>query len=410
MTDTTPSSGAENIPEGTPAPLTWQGQTYLVGDEIYLRPIDKEDAKWSMSFRASRFPLSPERTEEWITGDMLKAEGKQHLGIRRKSDERVVGMAVIERSPIGGRWLELFVDPLFGSKVDRWKLEALRMVLDWAVVEQQRPILHTIVPASEPALADGARNLGMRETARFREYFFCDGRRVDAIVMEYLNPQWVSTLGDPNEVPFQRAGSGTPRPVPASIKSESDPPKNAIMIGKRVYLRPFTKADAGHFSVWSRRETETEVGFNIGRHIHHKLGKWNWAETYQKQEYPEWIRFAVVDRETGELAGGNGLLEMDYHDRRGETESFFLPNYRGKGYGSEGKHLVLDYAFNRLDLHMVTSWVYFDNTRSAAALRKQGYREAGRINWLYANRGTFDSFVAFDFLAEEWRAMPRTDE
>jgi RimJ/RimL family protein N-acetyltransferase len=131
------------------------------------------------------------------------------------------------------------------------------------------------------------------------------------------------------------------------------------------------------------------------------------VEDHQKEEFPEWIRFAVVDRATGELAGGNGLLEMNYVARRGETESFFLPNYRGQGYGSEAKHLALDYAFNRLDLHMVTSWVFFPNVRSAAALRKQGYREAGRINWLYANRGTLDSFVVFDMLATEWRAMPR---
>ena len=56
---------------------------------------------------------------------------------------------------------------------------------------------------------------------------------------------------------------------------------------------------------------------------------------------------------------------------------------------------------------MVESWVLFPNTRSAAALRKQGYREAGRVNWLYPFEGGLGNFVAFDLLAEEWRAMPR---
>lgn len=281
------------------------------------------------------------------------------------------------------------------------------MILDWAVREQHRPVLHTIVPASDQSLLDGARNLGMRETARFREYFFRNGQRVDALVLEYLNPDWVNTLGDPNEIELERAGSGEPKPVSASVPLDGDPPKNAVMVGQRVYLRPFTKADAEQFAIWSRREEASEAGFNVGRYMMSKLGKWSWAENFQKQEFPEWIRFAVVDRETDELVGGNGMLDMHYHDRRGETESFFLPKYRGQGYGTEGKHLVLDYAFNRLDLHMVTSWVFFPNTRSAAALRKQGYREAGRINWLYSNKGTFDNFVVFDYLAEEWRAMPR---
>src|SRR5699024_9964194 len=123
MTQTNPETIAATGPNGEKSlPLTWQGQTYLVGDEIYLRPIEKDDARWSMSFRNSRFPLSPERTEAWITGDMLKSRSTQYLGIRRKRDERVVGLAKIERTAIGGRWIELFVDPLFVDKVDAWQL------------------------------------------------------------------------------------------------------------------------------------------------------------------------------------------------------------------------------------------------------------------------------------------------
>jgi ribosomal-protein-alanine N-acetyltransferase len=386
--------------------LTWEGQTYLVGEDIYLRPLEKDDAKWSMSIRDSIFPLSPEITEEWITGDMLKGESKQYLGIRRKSDERVVGLAKISKTPLGGRWLNLFVDPIFGSKADRWKAETLRLIIPWSVIEQHRPNLHFVVPANDTPMLDAAHEIGMRETARFREHFFRNGQRVDAAVLEYLNPAWVKTLGDPNEVEMPRIGTGEPRPVPASAALDGDAPKNAIMVGERVYLRPFTKADAEQFSIWSRREELST--FNVGRYMDNKLGKWHMFEKQQKEDRPDWIRFAVVDRETDELVGGNGLLDMHYLDRRGETESLFLPKFRGQGYGTEAKHLALDYAFNRLDLHMVTSWVMFPNTRSAAALRKQGYQEAGRLNWLYTNKGTFDNFVVFDYLADEWRAMPRT--
>jgi RimJ/RimL family protein N-acetyltransferase len=83
------------------------------------------------------------------------------------------------------------------------------------------------------------------------------------------------------------------------------------------------------------------------------------------------------------------------------------PKYRGGGYGSEAKHLLLEYAFERLGLHMVRSFVTFRNTRSAAALRKQGYKEAGRLHWTFNLHGTYGNAVVFDLLAEEWRAMPR---
>lgn len=386
--------------------LTWEGQTYLVGEEIYLRPLEKDDAKWSMSFRNSIFPLSPEISEEWITGDMLKGEGKQYLGIRRKSDERVIGLAKISRMSIGGCWLELFVDPIFGSRADRWKAEALRLIIPWSVIEQHRPNLHLVAPANDTTLLNAAQEIGMRETAQFREHFFRNGQRIDAAVLEYLNPAWVKTLGDPNDVELPRIGTGEKRPIPEPVVLDGDAPKNALMVGERVYLRPFTRADAEQFSIWSRREEMSP--FAVGRYMEGKLGKWHTFEEQQKEDRPDWIRFAVVLRETDQVIGGNGLLDMHYLDRRGETESLFLPEFRGQGYGTEAKHLALDYAFNRLDLHMVTSWVIFPNTRSAAALRKQGYREAGRINWLFSNTGTFDSCVVFDYLADEWRAMPRT--
>ncbi len=49
----------------------------------------------------------------------------------------------------------------------------------------------------------------------------------------------------------------------------------------------------------------------------------------------------------------------------------------------------------------------FPNTRSAAALRKQGYRERGREHWLIPVDGGYQNLIVFDLLAGEWRAMPR---
>jgi RimJ/RimL family protein N-acetyltransferase len=51
--------------------------------------------------------------------------------------------------------------------------------------------------------------------------------------------------------------------------------------------------------------------------------------------------------------------------------------------------------------------VLFSNTRSAAALRKQGYRDAGRITWTHPVDGIFGNVAFFDLLASEWRELPR---
>jgi RimJ/RimL family protein N-acetyltransferase len=52
---------------------------------------------------------------------------------------------------------------------------------------------------------------------------------------------------------------------------------------------------------------------------------------------------------------------------------------------------------------MVRSFVWGPNTRSQAALRKQGYRDAGGFRWQSTVGADFVDTVTFDLLASEWR-------
>jgi RimJ/RimL family protein N-acetyltransferase len=53
---------------------------------------------------------------------------------------------------------------------------------------------------------------------------------------------------------------------------------------------------------------------------------------------------------------------------------------------------------------MLWSWVKSRNPRSQAALRKQGYRDAGRLSWTNFGPDGFEDARMFDLLADEWRA------
>jgi ribosomal-protein-alanine N-acetyltransferase len=249
-------------------------------------------------------------------------------------------------------------------------------------------------------------SIGARRTARFREMYLLDGARQDQVVIEYLNTQWLARLGDPNAAELERTGTGEPRPVPAKVVLDGDPPLNAVMVGQRVYLRPFEEKDGAILARMTREEPETF--FDTGRRLYSAAGISTWHDNLQKKDPPEWLRFAVCLRENDEVIGGVGIDGIHRVHGFAESESELLnAAYRGKGYGTEAKHLLLEYAFDRLGLHSLQSYVLWENTRSAAALRKQGYKEAGRINWGYAWRGRFGSIVVFDLLAAEWRALPR---
>jgi RimJ/RimL family protein N-acetyltransferase len=383
------------------------GQTFLVGEEVYLRTFEVGDETNAASWRNSIFPKSTELVKKWIEEELPKAGKRReaYYAIVRKADDVLVGSIKTAHHDTITE-MDAHVDPLYGEQGQHWKAEAITLIAAWAVEERHTPSVGVEIAAAETVAAEHIEAFGMREMARWREMFLVDGERTDCVLYQYHNGGWMETLGDPVEAELPRSGTGTARPVPPPVMIEGDPPKNAIMVGKRVYLRPEEKDDAKDVVDWARREQETF--FDIGRHLPTTVLHQHWTQSAQEGDHPDTIWFTVCLRETDEPIGAVGLLGIDYVHMYAETGSFFhRPDYRGNGYGSEAKQLLLEYAFETLGLHMVESWVYFPNTRSAAALRKQGYRECGRVTWLYPYEGNFGNMVVFDLLADEWRAMPR---
>lgn len=399
MTDT-------KAPEKAPGTGS-QGQTFLVGENVYLRSLVPGDEKNATSWRESVFPVSPELVEKWIREDLPKEGSKNrgHLAIVRKSDDVVVGRIISGHGPVGV-WLEPYVDVLYGEAGQRWLAEAIEIVARWEVDERFTPRVDVGLGAHLNVVIDTLLARDFVQTARWREMFEMNGQRVDKLLIGYFSDAWVERVGHPMESDVPRTGNGVVRPVPARAVLDGDPPKQAVMVGQRVYLRPQNKEDAKNYVDGNRRETETF--FDIGRHLN-TLAAWqSFVSREDNEDFPGAMWFEVCLRESDEPIGSVGLLGIDYVHRTAETGShFYKQEYRGQGYGSEAKHLLLEYAFDVLGLHMVNSFVHIANTRSAAALRKQGYKEAGRACWLYPYEGGFGNMLTFDLLADEWRALPR---
>ncbi len=131
----------------------------------------------------------------------------------------------------------------------------------------------------------------------------------------------------------------------------------------------------------------------------------DWFAEIGKENPSNDMEVAVVLRESGEIIGEVGLYDIDWIARHGETGSWIhKAEHRGNGYGTEAKMLLLEYAFERLGLNMLWSWVKETNPRSQAALRKQGYRDAGVTHWTGFGPQGFEGSRMFDVLASEWFA------
>ncbi len=179
--------------------------------------------------------------------------------------------------------------------------------------------------------------------------------------------------------------------------------RNAVMIGERVYLRALEKGGARDLARLVAGETGTIMW--RGRVPASPIEYERWvAELYRKQP-PSDVWFAVCTGDGDRFLGQVGILDVDWVNRTGETASWLgPPEARGQGYGTEAKHLLLEYCFDRLHLHVLVSVVDEPNTRSTAALAKQGYRPAGRKRWSGVKDGRYVDALLFDVKREEWIA------
>ncbi len=387
-----------------------EGQTFLIGQNLYLRGIAEKDAQTVAAWHPNPFPLPPDIALERLRKEVPKAkERDEHCLIAcRRDNDQPVGSVTYHAPGWHRAWVTLHANPALSSERQvAIKAELAGLIVPYLLMERDLMAVELVLEGNEPALEAAAAEIGMRKAYRLRQALLIDGQRRDQIGYEALHPAWVSRLGlppDAEEGPVERE---VPAPAPRSWPDAGEhPPASAVMVGERIYLRAVQADDADLLARWSRQETETF--FDNGRPVRSPIATAAFHRKLAKADPPTWIRFAICLRESGELIGTNGIAEIDWVHRTAETETDIArPAYRGAGYGTEAKHLLLAYAFDRLGLHMVRSYVGEPNTRSAAALRKQGYRDAGRVVWTWLKDGQFASELLFDLLAEEWRAARR---
>ncbi len=179
--------------------------------------------------------------------------------------------------------------------------------------------------------------------------------------------------------------------------------RNPILVGDRVYLRPLETTDAVAFA--DATATETTTFSKSGRlPLSPLVFEREFAGTVPDRP-PGAISFGVARIADDQLLGSVALLDIEWVNRTAETASYLLgEDVRGQGYGTEAKMLLLEYAFDRIQLHVVQSWVRSTNTRSANALVRQGYRLAGRRYWKGFQAGAYVDHLIFDLLRDEWVA------
>lgn len=173
--------------------------------------------------------------------------------------------------------------------------------------------------------------------------------------------------------------------------------------GIRTQLRPLERADIPTLRRWVN---DPDVMLFMKRPF-----------AVMEQEEETWFEklsasknihaFGIVERGGSKLIGTIDIHNIVWHQRTATSGTLLgEKEFWGKGYGTEAKMLLLDFAFNALDLHGVLSRVMGHNERSLAYAKKCGYEEVGRLpNWMRRHDGERCDEVYLIVTQERWRPL-----
>jgi RimJ/RimL family protein N-acetyltransferase len=172
------------------------------------------------------------------------------------------------------------------------------------------------------------------------------------------------------------------------------------LIGQRCYLSPCAPEDA---ELWARWETDLRVAIPLGDEaytVSTPRKAQDWIEQASHAQEPV---FTIVTTEGDVPIGRCLLFAVNPVDRSamlgiliGEAE------YRGQGYGTEALRLLLDYAFNLLNLHSVMLGTFDFNAAAQRCYQKVGFREIGRRRQARCIAGRYYDAILMDLLADEF--------
>jgi RimJ/RimL family protein N-acetyltransferase len=104
-----------------------------------------------------------------------------------------------------------------------------------------------------------------------------------------------------------------------------------------------------------------------------------------------------------------GLPPRLIHHRNTEVGVDILPEWQGKGYGSEAILWSLDFAFRRVGLHKVRIRAFEWNIGAVRLYERLGFTFEGRDREALWHEGRFWDSIEMGMVDREWWAMQKKD-
>lgn len=179
--------------------------------------------------------------------------------------------------------------------------------------------------------------------------------------------------------------------------------KDAVVLGKKIYLRFPKVNDLNEFSALNRASKRLHRGLasppTKPEQFHALL---------EKCRRDDFVGFMVCRVADGAIAGAINLSQIF----RGGFQNAYLGYYVGaeysrQGYMSEAIELVLKYAFENLRLHRLEANIQPGNHASKALVKRAGFVREGYSKRYLKICGRWRDHERWAIIAEDWKAKRR---
>ncbi len=177
------------------------------------------------------------------------------------------------------------------------------------------------------------------------------------------------------------------------------PDFNPIFKGQLVRLAAPIASDATKFAEWTQDDVYLRLLDDDPVKPRSEATFANFADAIPDDSYGFHLRTLADDTVIGFVA----LFNIKWSNQTAEMAiGIGDPAYRGKGYGQDALKLILNYAFNELNLHRVGLTVMSYNTKAIKAYERVGFVHEGTQRQAIQRQGKRYDLLAYGILRSEF--------
>lgn len=168
--------------------------------------------------------------------------------------------------------------------------------------------------------------------------------------------------------------------------------------GENVYLSPLDAEDYRIFTKWMNN-LKTTIRTGSSEIIISEAAEYKYLQGKENSSY----QFGIVTEAEDELIGTVEIMEIS-HLHQSAVVGIFIgaEENRGKGYGKEAMNLILDYAFNILNLNSMSLNVFDFNVVAKKMYEAVGFKVVGKKREAYIVADHKFDIIIMDILKSEF--------